>query len=147
MSNVRFFFLLGAFVAIVLAAVVTQAAEVTANLEWTAPTERTDGTPLAPEEIANYRVYYGVDSPPGDEPVAVIEGQAETLTIDLAPRPESYTVQFAVTAVDADGRESERSNVVAQSFMVTSTAAPSAPTRLRIEIACASGDCQIVLVE
>jgi len=37
------------------------------DLSWTAPSTRVDGTPLAVEEIKEYRVYYTIDgTPPGD---------------------------------------------------------------------------------
>lgn len=135
-------------VGVLAVAEVAHSAPVSADLSWTIPTERTDGTPIEPEEIASYRIFYGVDAAPGAEPVAIVEdGQTKTLTIELAPRAERYTVQFAVAAVDTSGIVSEWSNIAVQSFMVRSTARPMPPTELRVNVTCAGGACQIIPVQ
>lgn len=134
--------------AVALLASVAQAAPVTADLSWTSPGERVDGTPLAPEDIAEYRVYYSVngDVDPDSEPVVVTSGNAEVVTIDLAPSPAPYTLAFAVTAVDTEGRESDLSNVEIITALVESTAIPAPPTSLSIEIRC-DGQCSVKLIE
>lgn len=131
-----------------LLSAVAQAAPVTADLSWTAPDARVDGTELDPSDIAEYRVYHAVDDDidPDSTPIIVTGGNAEVVTIDLTPRAEPYDLLFAVTAVDADGRESDLSNVAIVTALVQSTAAPAPPTSLRFEIRC-DGECSVTVVE
>ena len=116
----------------------------TADLSWTAPDTRVDGTPLAAGEVSQYLVYFKVDAVPtrGGESVMVTGGVTETITLDLVPRAEAYVVSFAVSAVDSEGRESDLSAVVSKTFMVNSTAAPNPPTNIRVTITCAD-ECTI----
>ena len=114
------------------------------TLNWTAPTTRTDGTPLAPTEIQEFRVYYGVDI--GGNPLVVGPDYADftgenaaEITLDLTPRAEPYVVSFAITAVDTDGIESQLSETVSKTFDVQSTANPSAPTSLKFTVTCTDG--------
>lgn len=127
---------------------VANAAPVSAELSWTAPTSREDGTPLAPSEIAEYRIYHAVggDIDPEGDPTIVSSGNAEIVTIDLAPRAAPYSIQFAVTAVDTDGKESTLSNIEIVTALVQSTAAPAPPTSLQFEIRC-DGECSVTVVE
>lgn len=127
---------------------VANAAPVSADLSWTAPTERVDGTALDPSEIAEYRVYRAVDSDidPSSAPATVSTGNAEVVTIDLMPRAEPYMLLFAVTAVDTAGNESDLSNVEIKSVLVRSTANPTAPTALKFEIRC-DGECSVTVAE
>ena len=122
------------------------------TLNWTAPTTRTDGTPLAPTEIQEFRVYYGIDI--GESPLAIgpdytaVSGEnAAEITIDLTPRPEPYVISFAITTVDRDGLESALSETVTKSFDVESTAKPNAPTSLTFTVVCGDGSgCEITEV-
>lgn len=127
---------------------VAQAAPVTADLSWTAPDAREDGTALDPSEIAEYRIYHAIDDDidPGSDPIIVTGGNTEVVTIDLVPRAEPYDLVFAVTAVDTEGRESDLSNVAIVTALVQSTAAPAPPTSLRLEIRC-DGECSVTVVE
>lgn len=79
------------------------------NLSWSAPETREDGSPLEPEHIAGFRIYYrlqhtdhfsviGVDSP----------GRTSHPLTDLPPG----VYEFTITAVDAEGLESRRSEPV-----------------------------------
>ena len=120
------------------------AAEAVSKLSWDAPTTRVDGTPLDPTEIAEFRIYYGIDI--GESPLAVgpdytaVTGEnAAEITIDLTPRPDPYVISFAITTVDRDGLESALSETVSKTFQVDSTAAPSAPTNLQFTIVCGDG--------
>ena len=114
------------------------------TLNWTAPTTRTDGTPLAPTEIQEFRVYYGVDI--GGNPLVVGPDYADftgenaaEITLDLTPRAEPYVISFAITTVDTDGLQSELSETVTKTFDVQSTANPSAPTSLTFTVTCTDG--------
>ena len=114
----------------------------TSTLSWTAPDTRVDGTPLAAGEILEYRVFYTVDGPidANGEYVAVTgTSAAKTLTLDLIPRAEPYTVNFAVRTVSTDGLESALSETVSKTFDVDSTADPAAPTSLQFTINCVDG--------
>lgn len=76
-----------------------------ATLTWTAPTQRTDGSPLT--DLAGYRVYWGQESRNYTESVEIDNPGVTTYVIDdLGPG----THYFATTAVSADGLESEYSN-------------------------------------
>ena len=135
-------------VVMALLSAVAQAAPVTADLSWTAPDARVDGTALNPSDIAEYRIYHAVDDDidPGSDPIIVTGGNTEVVTIDLAPRAEPYDLVFAVTAVDTEGRESDLSNVAIVTALVQSTAAPAPPTSLRFKIRC-DGECSVAVVE
>jgi len=112
------------------------------ELSWVAPDTREDGSPLSPDEIKEYRVYYTVDGQtPGDNYPVVVSGtaQSETVTLELMPRAAPYVVGFAITTVDTDGVESVRSDVVSKTFNVDSTAKPSAPTNIQFTIICGAG--------
>jgi len=118
------------------------AAPAQSNLSWTAPTTRADQTPLAAEEIGEYRVYYTIDgTPPGEGEPIVVDGTAasETVTLELLPRATPYVVSFSITTVDTDGLESAQSETVSKTFQVDSTAAPNPPTNIQFTIVCGDG--------
>ena len=120
------------------------AAPATSTLSWTAPTTRVDGTPLAPAQIEEFRVYHGIDIGPdplaiGPEYTAVSGENATDITIELVPRADPYVISFAITTVDRDGLQSVLSETVSKTFQVDSTAAPSAPTNLQFTIVCGDG--------
>jgi hypothetical protein len=74
-------------------------------VEWSAPTSRVDGTPLAGSELSGYRLRYGsVES--------VI--QAPATKVELLLLPGTYT--FTVTAIDTNGLESDPSDPVSVTF-------------------------------
>ena len=125
-----------------LVTLAAHAAPAPSDLSWTAPDTRVDGTPLAAGEILEYRVFYTVDGPidASGEYVAVTgTSAAETITLDLIPRAEPYTINFAVRTVSTDGLESALSETVSKTFDVDSTANPAAPTRLQFTINCVDG--------
>ena len=123
------------------------AAPATSTLTWTAPTTRVDGTPFAPAQIEEFRVYHGIDI--GENPLALgldytaVTGEnAAEITIDLTPRPEPYVISFAITTVARDGLQSALSETVTKTFDVRSTAKPNAPTSLMFTVVCGDG-CKI----
>jgi hypothetical protein len=76
-----------------------------ATLNWTPPTQNSDGTPL--NNLASYRVYFGTS--PGNYPNSINvnnPGLATFVVDQLTPA----TWHFVVTAVNSTGAESERSN-------------------------------------
>lgn len=118
------------------------AASATSELSWSAPTERVDGTPMDLDEIAEYRVFYSVDGEPTtDSEFITIERDAtsETVTLELTPRAEDYTVSFAIVVVDTNGLVSQPSEMVSKVFNVESTSVPRPATNLQFTITCEDG--------
>jgi hypothetical protein len=77
----------------------------TATVEWMPPVTTTDGATLT--NLAGYRIYYGTDVTKLVQRIDVDNPGVATYVIDgLAPA----TYYFAVTAVNAHGAESARSN-------------------------------------
>jgi len=136
--------------ALALFSAMSSAAPVTANLSWTVPTTRADGTPLAASEIAEYRIYSAVGGAVATDAnaahVKVSTGTTQVVTIDLTPRAEPYALNFGARAVDTRGNVSALSNIATTTVRVESTSVPSAPTNLQFEINCARG-CVITPVE
>jgi len=82
------------------------------GVNWTAPLEREDVTPLSLSEIAGYHVYYGTEA--GD-----YQNQLDVesdLTAAQVPDLLSGTYYVVVTAIDTDGRESLYSSEVVVSI-------------------------------
>lgn len=76
----------------------------TATLTWTAPTQKTDGTPV---DLAGFKVYWGTSSRNYPNSATISSPGQLTYVIDeLAPA----TWYFAVTAIDSSGLESAYSN-------------------------------------
>ena len=74
------------------------------TLSWQPPTEREDGTPLT--ALAGYRLFYGRSSRDYTEEVRIDNPGVTTHVIDNLG---SGTWYFAMTAIDADGLESDLS--------------------------------------
>ena len=74
------------------------------SLSWQPPTEREDGTPLT--ALAGYRLFYGQSSRDYSEEVRI---DNPGVTTQLIENLSSGTWYFAMTAIDADGLESELS--------------------------------------
>ena len=77
-----------------------------ATLSWTPPTEREDGSTL--DNLAGYKVHYGTNQSNLGTVVVLDNPGLSTYVVDNL---EQGTWYFAVTAYDADGRESNFSNV------------------------------------
>lgn len=80
-------------------------------LNWQAPTENVDGTPLT--DLAGYRIYYGQLSRSYTGDSAVDDPSASSTTISLP----SGTYYVAMTALDAEGNESTYSNEIIRSTL------------------------------
>jgi hypothetical protein len=77
------------------------------NLSWTAPTMRSDGTPLSLADISGYRIYYGEYEGDYPESVEIANGTAQSKTLTGIPVGTYYVV---MSTYDVDGRESSFSN-------------------------------------
>jgi hypothetical protein len=78
-----------------------------ATLSWTAPTENEDMTPLT--DLARFTVYYGmaVDDYSNSKSIG-----NPTVTISVVENLSAGTWYFVVSAFDASGNESQKSNSV-----------------------------------
>jgi hypothetical protein len=78
------------------------------TLNWTAPTENTDGTPLT--NLAGYDIHYGAQSGDYTQSIPVDNPGLATYVVDnLTPG----TYYFSVSAVNSAGTESPASSEVA----------------------------------
>lgn len=129
--------------ALSLSSFLVDAAPVSAGLSWSAPTARTDGTPLAASELASYRIYSAVGgnvSTDAESAHVVVTGATtQVISIDLVPRAAPYTLRFGARVVDTKGNISALSNIAETTVLVTSTAPPNAPTLLKFQLNCTSG--------
>ncbi|MFQ6007287.1 MAG: putative Ig domain-containing protein, partial [Woeseia sp.] len=83
----------------------------TATLSWTAPTQRTDNTPLT--NLAGFNIYYGQTSGDYANLIAVRNPGITTYVVDNLSAGTWY---FVVTALEANGLESNPSNEGRKSF-------------------------------
>jgi hypothetical protein len=83
----------------------------TAELNWTAPTHNTDGSPLS--DLAGYFVYHGTNP---DNLIQIAEVQGAQSTSHTVPALGSGTHYFAVTAYNSLRVESARSPIGSKSF-------------------------------
>ena len=77
-------------------------ADGTVNFTWTAPTERTDNTPLPSSEIGGYRIY-------GNDQIIDVVGAVTTASVDYIGRGKT---EFRLQTYDTDGLESALSEAV-----------------------------------
>lgn len=86
---------------------VTQISTGSAELNWGAPTQNTDGSALT--NLAGYRVLYGRSADNLDQSISV---DNPSINSYLVPNLSSGTWYFSVVTVNSAGAESTRSNVV-----------------------------------
>lgn len=72
------------------------------GIEWSAPVEREDVSPMPLYEIANYRVYYGTEAGVYQNQLTVDGSMTSAAISGLS----SGTYYVVVVTVDTDGRES-----------------------------------------
>jgi hypothetical protein len=77
-----------------------------ATVSWTAPTERSDGSPLA--DLAGFKVYWGTS--PGHYPNSATINNPSVST-HVVEQLTPATWYFVATAIDSSGMESHHSNV------------------------------------
>lgn len=70
----------------------------TLEVSWVPPTEREDGTPLAPSEIAGYKIYYGTVS--GDYSGTTAVQGASPIDIPIGSLATPLTPSYQVTGLD-----------------------------------------------
>lgn len=81
-----------------------------ATLTWTAPTQRTDGSPLT--NLAKYKVYWGKSAGSYSNQTEVGAGTTTYVVDNLS----AGTWYFSVTAIDSNGVESDYSNVASKTI-------------------------------
>ena len=82
-----------------------------ASMQWVAPSEREDNSPISLAEIAGYRIYYGDTQ--GSYPHQLEINDAYDVDVNSAELQLASGVYYVVvTAMDADGRESAFSQEV-----------------------------------
>jgi hypothetical protein len=79
-----------------------------AVLSWQAPTKNVDGSTLT--NLSGYKIYYGTTSRNYTQSVSVAGASTTQWTLSLAPG----TYYFALTAIDAAGGESSKTNEVSK---------------------------------
>lgn len=79
------------------------------SLRWSAPTTRSDGSPLSPSEIDGYRIYLGTSRDNLEMSVDVNDGTAIEYNIDNL---EVGTYYVAVSTYDLDGNASSLSTII-----------------------------------
>lgn len=72
------------------------------NLSWTLPTERVDGTALAPSEITSVKIYYSAGSGGPYSLLATLSGDATTY-LDPNRSPGLHCYVATATALSTDG--------------------------------------------
>jgi hypothetical protein len=90
---------------------VQQTATGTATLSWTAPTLRTDGTPLT--NLAGYRIHYGTTQGQYSNRITINNAGVTTYVVENLT---SGTWYFTTTAFDTTGAESDYSNVASKTI-------------------------------
>lgn len=90
----------------------------TATLKWTNPTTRTDGTALAPTDIASVDIFDSASSNPAI-PIGNVIGAANTFTTGVLTVGDHV---FTVVVNDTTGHKSGLSNAV--TVTVAATLAP-----------------------
>lgn len=98
----------------------------TATLSWTAPTERTDGTPL--EDLAGFKIYWGVEEGEYTHSATIETPNASSYVVTGLERGTTY--YFAATAFDSEGLESDFSNVATKTTGGIPGSFPNSPTNL-----------------
>jgi hypothetical protein len=84
----------------------------TATLSWTAPTQRTDGSPL--NDLAGFKVYWGTAADTLVNVIPIDNPGVTTYVVENLPGGSTY--YFATSAFDSSGIESALSNVASKSI-------------------------------
>jgi hypothetical protein len=90
---------------------VTEVSTGTADLDWTIPTQNTNGTPLV--NLAGYRIYYGTSSSNLDQTVQI---NNPSVTAYILGNLSAGTWYFATVDYTSDGTESSFSNIASKTI-------------------------------
>lgn len=90
----------------VVAPVVTAPITYSAQLSWSAPATRADGTPLSLSDLAGYEIYYTTDDPTVSRTISVSGSAALNYTLSNLSAGNYY---FAMAAIDTAGLKSDLS--------------------------------------
>ena len=95
----------------------TPAATYTATLTWTMPTQRADGSALAPSAIAGYTIYHGTATGirPNTQSVTTAACGATTCSASVSGL-SAGTHYFTVTVTDTTGNQSAHSTERSKTF-------------------------------
>ena len=80
------------------------------TLSWMPPTENDDGSPLV--DLAGYNIYWGIESMQYDQSLSIDNPGLSAYVLDGLPRFQTF--YFVMTALNAEGIESEHSNEVSK---------------------------------
>lgn len=92
---------------------VTAPATYNAQLSWTIPATRADGTALTASELAGYEIYYTNDTGSVSAVVPVSGGSAVSTTVSSLA---SGSYSFSISAIDTSGLKSALSTVATVTF-------------------------------
>jgi hypothetical protein len=133
----RFFFFC---MALLLGVSAVRAADCSANLTWTAPTQNTDGSALAkcatqtstptPACLRGYNVYHGTTAGSLTTKVQINDRNAVSYTV-VVPNCSSHTHYYAISAYDSAGAESALSAVGSKTFTIATI--PNAPGNFTVQ--------------
>jgi len=76
---------------------------------WDAPKERNNNVPIAPDEIAGYKIYIGSSSGAYECSITISDGAATSYVFKVLGRLYYYA---AITTIDTEGNESQYSSEV-----------------------------------
>lgn len=103
----------------------------TIDLQWVAPTQNIDGSPLT--DLVGYKAYWGDTSRQYVDSVDVdAEGQNATIHVTLTQTGQT-AVFAAMTAINSLGQESEYSNEVTKTVTLTVNVPPGAPENVQMQ--------------
>jgi hypothetical protein len=108
------------YLIIVLTLITLSAHGASILFEWTAPTERTDGTPLN-GDLAGFKIYYGSTSGMYTTNIDINDPLITTHALLNAPVGNYYS---AITAYDTNGLESDYS---LEAAVIVEQAPPKSP--------------------
>jgi hypothetical protein len=87
-----------------------------AQLSWSAPMTRADGSALTSSEIAGYVIRYGVDPSKLDNTVTVTASTLSKSFLNMTKTPNT-TYYFEIAALDTNGLQSDYSQPVSKTFL------------------------------
>jgi hypothetical protein len=100
----------------------------TATINWTLPTQRTDGTPLAPTDLASTEIFDSVNGAAATL-IATVPTPATMLT---TPSLVPGTHVFTLSAVDTAGTVGVASTPVSETVPTPALAPPAAITGVTV---------------